>query len=265
MYNVVAQVYEDTDGSGGVSDGDLVGLLEENADDRGDGQRDAWITACGIDVTTKIGGLPEITFYSSRTVEAFEKLRALHMQNPGTLALTGTTLTTFENGNVLFYMNRLNHGSIFRQTDVRYGIVPIPMLDESQECGYRTHVFGAASAIVIVSSLPEEKKEFVGATLELMAAESYRQVTPAYCEVALKTKYSEDAQDSAMFDLIINSTYFSFGFLNSSSLGGITKLFRNLSLDLAQQWDENDEVYQEKLDDLIDGLDEISFINNYGG
>ena len=148
----------------------------------------------------------------------------------------------------------------------RYGVLPLPMYEENQEGGYHTVVWNGASITSIPSSLLDSRKELVGATLELMAAESYRQVRPAYCEVALKTKYSEDLQDSAMYDLIIDSFQFSFGFVYSTkSLGGIGSLFRDLSIDIAQKWDENDAVYQEKLIDLIDGLDEASFIANYGG
>ena len=69
-----------------------------------------------------------------------------------------------------------------------------------------------------------------------------------------------------MYDLIIDSFQYSFGYIYSTkSLGGVGNLFRNLSIDIAQKWDENDEVYQEKLNELIDGLDEASFIANYGG
>lgn len=266
MYDLVAQVYEDTDGSGTMSDGDLVGYLDGDFSTTSEALRDAWIAACGIDITQMVGGMPEYTFYNSRTVNAFEKIKQLGAQNPGTLCFSYPEHTRFENGNVLFDMERLSAGANYRVMANRYGVLPLPMYEENQEGGYHTVVFNGASMTTIPSSLVDERKDLVGATLELMAAESYRQVRPAYCEVALKTKYSEDPKDAAMYDLIIDSFQYSFGYVYSTkSLGGIGSLFRNLSIDLAQKWDENDEVYQEKLDDLLDGLDEASFIANYGG
>ena len=266
MYDLVAQVHEDVDGTGTVSDGDVVGFHDGEFASTGEAQRDAWIAACGINITEMVGGMPEYTFYSSRTVNAFEKLKRLHSQNPGTLCKSETTYTKFVNGNVLFDIARLRNGQEFRIMENRYGVLPLPMYEENQDGGYHTVVWNGASITSIPSSLLSSRKELVGATLELMAAESYRQVRPAYCEVALKTKYSEDLQDSAMYDLIIDSFQFSFGFVYSTkSLGGIGSLFRDLSIDIAQKWDENDAVYQEKLNDLIDGLDEASFIANYGG
>lgn len=265
MYDIVSQVHEDVDGSGTVTDGDVVGFLDGDFASNGEANRDAWIAACGIKITEMVGGLPEYSFYSTRTVNAFEKVKRLN-QSPGTLCLSYPETTKFENGNVLFDMDRLRAGSLFRTMENRYGVLPLPMYEENQEGGYKTVVFNGASMATIPSSLPDERKDVVGATLELMAAESYRQVRPAYCEVALKTKYSEDPKDAAMYDLIIDSFHYNFGFIYSTkSLGGVGNLFRNLGNDIAQKWDENDEVYQEKLNELIDGLDEVSFIANYGG
>lgn len=266
MYDLVAEVHEDVNGDGVLNDGDVVGFLDDDFASTGSALRDAWIAACGIDITQMVGGMPEYTFYNSRTVDAFEKIKRLGSQNPGTFCMTYPEFTKFENGNVLFDMDRMSAGANYRSMANRYGVLPLPMYEENQEGGYHTVVFNGASMTTIPSSLIDERKDLVGATLELMAAESYRQVRPAYCEVALKTKYSEDPQDAAMYDLIIDSFQYSFGYIYSTkSLGGVGNLFRNLSIDIAQKWDENDEVYQEKLNELIDGLDEASFIANYGG
>ena len=114
--------------------------------------------------------------------------------------------------------------------------------------------------IPLLSSLPADRKDVVGATIELMAAESYRQVRPAYFEVVLKSKYSEDPNDAKMYDIVLNAFTFSFGYCYSTeSLGGIGSLFRDLSADIAEKWDANSEKYEEKLTILIDGLDEAAF------
>ena len=260
LYELVAQVHEDLNADGIVSDGDVVGYHDTDVNNINDGSRDAWIAAMGINLTTSVNGTPEYTFYSARTVEAFEKVKNLLAQNAGSLAKTGCETTGFSHGNVLFTRGELNTGSTLREMKERYGVLPLPMFEENQEGGYRTVCTNNASLVVILSSLPADRKDVVGATIELMAAESYRQVRPAYFEVVLKSKYSEDPNDAKMYDIVLDAFTFSFGYCYSTeSLGGIGSLFRDLSADIAEKWDANSEKYEEKLTILIDGLDAAAF------
>ena len=67
--------------------------------------------------------------------------------------------------------------------------------------------------------------------------------------------------DNIPCDRIINSFVYSFGFCYSTkSLNGIGSLFRNLNNDLAQTYASNEIRYETALEELIDKLDEISFI-----
>ena len=270
MYDLVADVWEDKNGDGIISDGDVVGYTAYDPYKQ-DSWNDAWIIACGINITTMVNGVPEFSFYSDRTIRAHEAVYKLSVTCPGTLAGGTKELTGFADGMVLFTRTNLNGGADWREMKDAYGILPLPMLDEDQEGGYATTVNNTSSLITILSSLPSERKELVGATLELMAAESYKQVTPTYFEVAVKTKYAEAPEDAKMYDMILNSARFSFGYCYSTeSLRGgknglpIGALFRIITDDLAQKYDENNEVYEENLQKLIDGLDEAAFKAMYG-
>ena len=265
LYDLAAQVHEDSNGDGVVSDGDVVGYGDSIAGNKDDGSRDAWVAAMGINLTTMEQGIPELSFYSERTISAYEKISKLLTQNPGTLALNKPEYTKFSNGNVMIMRGNLNSGSTLREMKDRYGVLPYPMYEENQDGGYRTVFTNNASVVVVLSSLADDRTELVGTTLELMAAESYRQVRPAYFEVALKSKYSEDPADAKMYDIILDSITFSFGYCYSTgSLEGVGSLFRNLTLDLAAIWEENEEIYREKLEVLIQGLDDAAFNAMYG-
>ena len=134
----------------------------------------------------------------------------------------------------------------------------MPKFDKEQE-DYHTTFGNASSLVVILSTCTATEK--VGATLELMAAESYKQVTPAYFEICLQGKYSDEPEDAEMYDRIINSFVYSFGFCYSTkSLEGIGSLFRDLSKDLAQTYNANKTKYETALESLIDKLDDISFV-----
>ena len=259
MYELVSGVYEDSDGSGGMSDGDLVGYISCDPD-YNDSINDGWVAACGIDITTMVNGIPELSFYSERTVRAFEAVYRLQVECAGTLSFRNPVNTTFVDGKSMFVRNFLNGGETLREMKDTYGVLPLPMLEENQDGGYATTIGNTASLVVILSSLPDARREVVGATLELMAAESYKQVTPTYYEVALKTKYADSPDDAKIYDLILNSVTISFGYCYSTqNLNGIGSLFRVMEKDLAQAYDENDEVYEQKLQELIDGLDNAAF------
>ena len=265
LYDLVAPVHEDLNSNGAVDDGDVVGF-KSKAGETQQSNNDGWVAAFGINITTMVNGVPELSFYSERTVRAFEKLRALCLECPGTLIFDQAGETSFANGNLMFHFGSLNGGSGFREMTDLYGVLPTPMLEENQEGGYATTAGNVASLVTILSSLPADRKELVGATLELMAAESYKQVSPAYFEIALKTKYADDSEDSAMYDLILNSIRFSFGYCYSTeSLKGgsgslpIGSLFRLLSDDLAQEYESNQDVYNDNLQWLIDGLEEAAY------
>ncbi len=139
-----------------------------------------------------------------------------------------------------------------------YGVLPLPKFDKEQE-DYHSTFGNGASLIVVLSTCT--KTDLVGATIELMGAEAYKQVTPAYFEICLEGKYSDAPEDAAMYDRIINSFVYSFGFCYSTkSLEGIGSLFRNLDVDLAQKYESNKIKYETALEELINKLDEISFM-----
>ena len=140
-----------------------------------------------------------------------------------------------------------------------YGVLPMPKYDSAQE-DYLTRFTTATSLLTVLSTCEDTEK--VGATIELMAAESYRQVTPEYYGKCLKGKYSKTADDARMYDLIVDGIKLDFGFIYASaSIGGINNLFRDLDGDIAQTYEANKEKYETQLNDLIDRLDEISFLS----
>ena len=257
MGQLVAGAWIDENSDGIISDGDTVGYTN-NATSTSDGGMDAWIPAMGIKLTTIIDGYPELTFYDEHTVEAFEKLKELHISNPGTLCMGGLSQTKFSVGNQLFMRSTLDAGSSLRDMQDDYGVLPLPKFDEEQ-ADYHTTFANTASLVVVLSTCTDTDK--VGATLELMAAEAYKQVTPAYFEICLQGKYSDAPEDAEMYDRILKTFVFNFGFCYSTkSLDGVGSLFRDLTKDIAQTYESNKIKYEASLETLIDKLDEVSFM-----
>ena len=84
-----------------------------------------------------------------------------------------------------------------------YGILPSPKLDDNQEW-YRSLVTNAGTFVTVPITCT---KDYIGAVLEAIAAESYRTVVEPYFEVALKSKYSSDSYTAQCLDIIRDTAY----------------------------------------------------------
>ena len=261
LYELSSSVHEDLNSSGMIDDGDVAGLVHWQYDSKDGGFVDLWVGALGISLTTKDeSGIPQITVYNEHSIQAFEKLKKLCVENPGCLDQSKLSITKFGDSKALFSTNILKMCEGFRHMTDSYGALPLPMFDEEQGY-YGTYSQNGCSLIVVCSALPEEQRDMVGATLELMAAESYRQVTPAYMEVCLRSKYSDSPDDARMYDLIVDGISMDFGYIYSSkNIGYMISLFRDLTSDFAKDYESNKILYETSLETLIDKLDEVSFV-----
>ena len=116
---------------------------------------------------------------------------------------------TFAKGSSLFViysldlaMNYLGGG------DLDYGIVPIPKYDADQE-NYSTTLNYKYSLYMI--SKGTDIPEIAAYTLEAMASQSYRTVTPDLYEVAMKIRYVTDVTSQRMIDHIRDGVSFEIG------------------------------------------------------
>ena len=107
-----------------------------------------------------------------------------------------------------------------------YGIVPVPKLDAAQE-SYHSYAHDTMTAYGIPLTVIDDELEMVGAFLEATASESYRTVTPAYYELALKTKYVSDEQSVKMLDDIINNFYVDAGVLYTKKISSFHQNMRS--------------------------------------
>lgn len=96
--------------------------------------------------------------------------------------------------------------SLFRNMSDSYGILPMPKSNENQ-----TDYYTLCQDQFIVYGIPvtisEDDFQIMGAFLEALASESYKTVTPAYYEVALTTKFVNDADSVEMLNLVSQNVY----------------------------------------------------------
>ncbi len=225
MIGMSSGVYIDANGDGTKDLGDTYGFETHQT------YIDPFYYGAGLRTTeTGEDGLPVLAadFGSEKTHEVLVKLVDFFATNDAYLETS-----SYENASNLFAEGRaifIDHEftlatSYLRNTDMDYGIVPIPKYDEIQEDYYTVMSFPYSLYGVPIDA---KDPDMSAAVMECLASESYRQVSPALFETGFKVKYATDNESAAMFDLIRESVVFDFGRIFNDSLGSRTySLFRS--------------------------------------
>ena len=134
-----------------------------------------------------------------------------------------------------------------------FGFLPHPKYDEEQE-EYHSLVHDTALLGCIPSS--SVNLDITGAVIEALNAESYRTVTPAWYETALKVKYARDDISGQMIDIIHDSLTTNFIYAYNYALNSIGLVYRELitanSTDYASAVQKKLKAAETKLDELVD-------------
>lgn len=193
-------------------------------------------------------------FYSEKAVSVIEKLGP--WENSADVYLAGDYETPFTEGRALFNINRAHYASkALRDSEVSYGIVPVPKYNEEQE-SYRT-VMGNPVTLYGVT-INCDKKEMAGAVLESLASNAYRLTTPAIFENNMKAKYSDDDINAQMYDIVRGTVSFDLGRFLNKYLSNITDIFFGALVSNNNSWASTSAKYKKALDKtlgrLVDGI-----------
>ncbi|MBO6052469.1 MAG: hypothetical protein J6Q17_01910 [Clostridia bacterium] len=209
LKTICAQVYTDRNGDGIENDGDYYAM---GTDIYSNLNTYFWSTGNLIFSRGDSGEL-EFHYYSEHLVDAYDKCWDFLNQTPGIFKKgehrAGTQLFS-EYGCLL--CNSYLDGTIIYLADFDhdYGVIPYPKYDEQQE-NYRTMVDGNHEAMSVL--VTETDLEFIGTMCEVLCAESYKQVMPAYFDVCLKQRYASSPEDAEMMDLCVNARVFDLGYV----------------------------------------------------
>jgi len=107
---------------------------------------------------------------------------------------------------------------LLRDMEDPYGILPFPKYDETQDAYYS---MSRSTHNCFVMPVTSKQPEIAGAVLEALSSAKYETVSPAYFEVALKTKYSHDSDSARMYDIIHNNVIIDFGYVYHTGLGSV--------------------------------------------
>ena len=147
-----------------------------------------------------------------------------------------------------------------RYEEVDHGIMPLPKYSTDQE-RYYTLLNMNHSLFSIPYDTPSF--EISGATMEFLARESYRTVTPALFEDTFKAQYAQAPEDAEAFDLIRSSVTWDIGRTYGEELGGLYSVFRHCieysggAGGVASHFKTSEEVAQYRLEELVTAFESL--------
>ncbi len=256
MIEMSATVLNDTTGEGELTLEDRLGLFTYG------NMINAQIQSFGLSYSTRDSeGYLKVSNLDERIINAYEMIyNAYHSKNLFSYTGSGDTHAKevameerFTQGNVLFTQLCLLSAEPLRKMDQDFGILPMPKLNEDQDRYYSCSMENL-TVIGIPTSARDE--ELSGKVIESLAIIGHVDVVPNYFEIALKTQTSRDAESAGMLDLILESTWFDFFYLNSPSLDGINHFFRqnlNSGNSIVPPYESKKPVLEAKLEILLEG------------
>lgn len=202
---------------------------------------DTFFFASGLR-TTEVGsdGMPIISpmFGSEKTQTLLEKLNSMFNDSNDMYFSNeagAEVRRQFLEGRAMFITTEIVFANThLRSSDIDYGILPVPKYDTEQADYYTV-----ASFPYTLYGIPVDAKDpkMSAALLECLASESYRTVSPALFETALKVKYASDNDVSEMYDIIRNSAVFDIGRIFNDSMQGKTySMFRSCLVNKNSNW-----------------------------
>ena len=144
---MVKTVYRDVNGNNNKDDSDIYGMI-------GNSKLYGWQAAFVHCYVEDDKGVVSLDYDKERLIDASEQIATLLNNSEGTF-ITGTEpdAKIFTEGRALFNFNSISHlaSEEMRSSDVDYGVLPLPKMDESQE-NYVTPTFDQQFAIPVTST-----------------------------------------------------------------------------------------------------------------
>ena len=211
----ITGMYSDLDGNQAPSIGDRYGLAVTEV------HFDAFYTGADM-LTVEVNSDGDLVMsddlFSQKASDVVDTV--YYLLNKSGDAEIEKGINSFKGDNVLFVIERASCLSRHLSgVDFTYGILPIPKYDVDQE-GYKTCLSFPYTMYMISTAAPNSTA--AAATIQLMAYESYVEITPALFEESMKSRYADQSDDAMMFDYIREGVVIDIGRLFTKQLDNLS-------------------------------------------
>ena len=199
----------------------------------------------------------------SRTLEAVERLmeNGINKDDDPTLPW-GYGTSFFAQGQVLFnYPQILDIPAQMHDTDVGYGTIPPPKLDETQ----KDYISGSFDIYWAIPKTAYRNLDTIATIIEGMAHNCFYDVLPAAYETTLQVRFSDSPNDARAFEIIRDSMCVDIGYAFNEKISGLNVLVRALSSmtsgTMASTVAKNQKVIVKQLDKMNNTFREMNAVD----
>jgi len=218
----------DLDGDGLMGENDCFGATTYCS-----GVYSPFITSCGLQLVTLNDDGTYNTDKSDKLLSVCESITNTFYSNSNVYnsgvssKIVDNFNVLFKNGNALFEIEVVGGVKDLRMTNINYGIVPVPMYDESQD-NYISLIAQYAAAMGIPTTSPDLER--TSTILECLAAYSRKEIRPAYYDNLLTTRSVSDIQSSNMLDIIFSNGSFEMDLVLLKGVGYSNVIYNEMKI-----------------------------------
>ena len=259
LYEIGREFADDTNGDGTMDYNDTWGLVSATGDAVhfyiGAGEKlctkdenDNPILAIGSTNSISVSQKILSTLQSNNWVSFAQDLTS---QGVAASDIWDVTLSIFGEGRAPFRVTAFSAIKKLRAYDIDYGIVPMPMVEESQDSYYTNCAALYAYGVVVPNFLSEDDAKFAAYMIDVLSAGGKQYIATAYYDQILKNK---DALDVEVLDMIFENIVYDVGIVYGfEGLGNIhTTLMTNKSTDIVSQLDTIRDAVNAKIEEVIE-------------
>lgn len=247
----------DVDGNGKINSNDEVGFCT--------GTQTYYCLQEAFDLSPYVhndDGTVSFDFDLERMDTAVQKMRSLAQSSDYTQSGDGFGSEVFKLGSAMLVYGQIGDAyDIYRESDFSYGFLPTPKLDEMQG-DYINCCTDLPWAIP--KTISEEQSNIIGTIVEAASCYNYKNVLPAYFDVAMKNRTADSPDDAEMLQLIADTRKISFAFSYSMALNNVIGDLINSGNEVASYYASQEKSAQKTLEKLIQSFEEMKTLNESG-
>ena len=157
--------------------------------------------------------------------------------------------SAFSSNRVTFFDNHLHSASIFKATDVNFGILPWPMYGDAEE--YYSCVDAGTQIYAVLRNTSDSNAVKVSTILEELAYRGYKDIMPFYYETILSYQYLKDEDSIKMMEIVHDNLVFDRGFFVNGEISGC---FREAVVQKPGETKSLNQIYDSKEGAINDGI-----------
>jgi len=208
MFEIVKDCYVDVNGNGKCDFEDKYGYTCENYDGY------AMYFCSGERVVKKDeDDLPQLSVYSTRTVEYLEVLKNFYKDKSVLVDYSKNIRPISMENRSVFCGSLLSAISTYRAMPGDFGILPMPMYEENQGSFSHTVSVCTTGSLVGIPACTEDPDK-TSMMVELLARKSLTTLRPAYLETTVMSRGLRDEDSLEMLNIIVGSRVYDVAYMN---------------------------------------------------